>query len=377
MEVISATDKLLKLMKNFISIVFLIFLIIFSFYLIDKRSVTVISPFEVSGDISKTLMDGRSIATVILGKIKKIHEIAHSDMDSLVEDYSGNEEHEIEFEGINFSTIIRLVNQLLGKKVTTIKGVVYKNIGNVYVIVSINGVEKIVKFGPPDKINDIFEDVSEDIVASTEPYILARYYTKFEDYDDNKIYNLIYHSLSNSNIDDDHWAINLWGNYYYQKEKYVLAAEKYKEAFESAEKIGIDFYIAVSNYGAALFNIGDVKNARKNLTKAIRINDDYYHPYLILGVIESRDSNYENAIDYLSTALKKDRTIPNIHYQLSRAYWFNSHNAEKSMRHAKISLQLYDEQELVSLRKRGKNWIKQICNEMIEDTSKYIECDKR
>jgi len=374
MNLVNSIEDTTKVVKNLLVVMAIFIFVLVVYSLVDRNKVLVIQSFEVPDEVKELGLSGEAISTLIYGKIKNIYVAAESERRVSVEGYKNYMQNSIEFENINFSKLVILINQLLGKKIINVNGVIHKKNGGHLAIVMVDGNESINLVIDKVSIDEALEKLSEEIVAITEPYILARYLTGLEQYDDEKVLKLIYGCLSNDNQDDDHWSLNLWGNYYFNKGDYGNAVKKYQEAYNLAKDRGVKFFVALSNLAAAQMSLKEYDQAKENAVKAIRIEDEYYYSYYVLGVLNTRLGEYDRAIESLKKALDRNKTNAGTYYHLSRAIWFSDQDLEKSLRYGIISRDIYKSKGKQRFYKRSIDWIQEVCDTSVEDETNYSVC---
>ena len=72
------------------------------------------------------------------------------------------------------------------------------------------------------------QSAAEYVLSTAEPYIYAAYLLSSGR--EEEALKQIQFCLSHPPIEDDHWAYNLWGVYFLERQKYDEAIEKFREA---------------------------------------------------------------------------------------------------------------------------------------------------
>lgn len=88
-------------------------------------------------------------------------------------------------------------------------------------------------------------------------------------------------------------------------EQYDKAIADYSKSIELNNDSKATEY-SYNNRGFAYFNIGDLKNAEKDLRKAIKLNPNYAMPYNNLGLVYSERKNYKEAARCYKKAIELD-----------------------------------------------------------------------
>ena len=88
--------------------------------------------------------------------------------------------------------------------------------------------------------------------------------------------------------------------------RYSLAEGKYAQAidnFNVLAQLDTSDYYTFFFRGIAKYNLGDLRGARKDFDRSVRINPVFTSGYHYRGITESRFGNYDEALADLQTAI--------------------------------------------------------------------------
>lgn len=113
-------------------------------------------------------------------------------------------------------------------------------------------------------------------------------------------------------------AINGLGNAYSAQGDWDKAIEAYQKIIEDV------FYgtphFALSNMGLAYYQKGDYVRAEKNFLEALKLNPDFINALGGLATTYIAQGRYEEAVQKLERAVRKEPKLPQLHFELGRAY---------------------------------------------------------
>jgi len=113
-------------------------------------------------------------------------------------------------------------------------------------------------------------------------------------------------------------AINGLGNAYSAKGDWDKAIEAYQKIIEDV------FYgtphFALSNMALAYYQKGDFVRAEKNFLEALKLSPDFVNALAGLATTYLDQGRYEEAIQKLERAIRKEPKLPQLHFELGKAY---------------------------------------------------------
>jgi Tfp pilus assembly protein PilF len=113
-------------------------------------------------------------------------------------------------------------------------------------------------------------------------------------------------------------AINSLGNSYSAKGDWDKAIEAYQKIIEDV------FYgtphFALSNMALAYYQKGDYVRAEKYFLEALKLSPDFVNALAGLATTYAAQGRYEEAIQKLDRAVRKEPKLPQLHFELGKAY---------------------------------------------------------
>jgi tetratricopeptide (TPR) repeat protein len=113
-------------------------------------------------------------------------------------------------------------------------------------------------------------------------------------------------------------AINGLGNAYSAKGDWDKAIEAYQKIIEDV------FYgtphFAFSNMALAYYQKGDYGRAEKYFLEALKLSPDFVNALAGLATTYSAQGRYEEAVQKLERAVRKEPKLPQLHFELGKAY---------------------------------------------------------
>jgi type IV pilus assembly protein PilF len=113
-------------------------------------------------------------------------------------------------------------------------------------------------------------------------------------------------------------AINSMGNAYLAQGQWDKAIEAYQRIIEDV------FYgtphFALSNMGLAYYNKQNYPEAEKRFLEALKMNPDFVNALAGLASTYIATGRYDDAIQKLERAVRKQPKVPQLHYELAKAY---------------------------------------------------------
>jgi predicted Zn-dependent protease len=90
--------------------------------------------------------------------------------------------------------------------------------------------------------------------------------------------------------------------------------------YEEAIKLNPDKAIYYADLATLYMELKQIERARKNALKSLQLSGNYASLYLVLGMIENTEDDYEKAIEYLEKAEKQAPDNPLIQFQMAHSY---------------------------------------------------------
>lgn len=147
----------------------------------------------------------------------------------------------------------------------------------------------------------------------------------------------------------------------------ALKSRQFKKAllaYQEAIKLNSNNSIYHADLATLYMDMGQVELAKEEALKSLNLSGDYASLYLVLGMIEQAEKNFEEAIEHLKKAEERASDNPSIQFQLARSYHAISESAkekfhlgryyrfklepEKAIRQFKKALALVEENEFFS-----------------------------
>ena len=147
----------------------------------------------------------------------------------------------------------------------------------------------------------------------------------------------------------------------------ALKSRQFKKAllaYQEAIKLNSNNSIYHADLATLYMEMNQVELAKEEALKSLNLSGDYASPYLVLGMIEQTEENFEKAIEHLKKAEERASDNPSIQFQLARSYHSIAESAkekfhlgryyrfklepEKAIRQFEKALALVEENEFFS-----------------------------
>ncbi len=230
-----------------------------------RRQNVVVAPVSVPQDIGARGYDPVAASQLVVNEIQAVEASAQTShvRRQLV---AGSDIPDVHIIGANTSmqSIVRYARSMFGHREARIGGQVLRDPSGLRMVIDLQderGLRTLQVVRADDDIDALLKDGARAIVQLADPYVLASYLFREEGPGGTfpKTLAAINYVLRNPPVDDDAWALNLWGLVYGAQHDYAKAEEMYRraQAMPNAPRGIID-----NNLAYALAGLGRSAEAR-------------------------------------------------------------------------------------------------------------------
>ena len=187
---------------------------------VGQKQTIVIDKFSIAEDIKKTGYDEAGVARQLADEISTMTHSTTSTKDYRAA-YSYDHEPlvQIKSSSLTVKSLAEILEKIRTKKCYLVSGALtHSGNENVRLIVRVDDHAVSSTSVPVAELHRGIQAVAEYVLSATEPYIYAAYLLTHGR--EEEALKGIQYCLINPPLEDDHWAYNLWGVYFLERQKY-------------------------------------------------------------------------------------------------------------------------------------------------------------
>lgn len=305
-------------------------------FILGQKQTIVVGKFSISEEARKAGYDDLGLARQLASHIGEVVKTPASRKDARAI-YSYDSEPTIDIEPDNWSlkALRQLFDRLSAKRRYVVTGELL-SLGSGKASMTVR-VEDSLPFSRQDslaEIEKVMKDAAEYIVRTAEPYIFAAYLLSKGR--DQEAIEQIRFCLSHAPPEDDAWAYNLWGVYYFEKGNFEDAAERFRRALEVDKRLGVAHF----NLAQSLEAAGSLDAALSSYERAA----DLWPTAVALaghGNALRRKHRYTDALAVLSRAVREFPEDKQTRIGIARTY-LSMDQPDLALRHLEVARDMSD-----------------------------------
>ena len=295
-------------------------------YKLATKSSFVIKDISVPGALSDRGLSGEVIAQQLLDQVTEIDAVAGSRKEKAditgLDFQSSMPSIDLPVGGINITSVVTELRQLLGATETKITGEIYvatpgnddKGTPTLFGIrLRIGGVGPIYKTQTPTaNVDELIDGAAQKIMHRFDPINLGYYYYRKKDY--RRAYDITEEALADSSSDNDSWAYTMRGLIARDQGRTDEAIANMREAIARADK----FWVGYANLSELLLKTGNLDEAESAARKVIELAPKEQEGHSALALVLFERGKKDEALAEMRLGLSLDPKDAGGHMQLGR-----------------------------------------------------------